>query len=50
MNKSNNNNNNNVLVFILNLSFNLIAIYTDVVTMLSSSLFLSAFFTDLMSF
>ena len=48
MNKSNNN--NIVLVFILNLSFNLIAIYTDLVTMFSRNLFLSAFSIDLMSF
>ena len=49
MNKSNNN--NIVLVYILNLSFNLIAIYADLVTMLSNGLLLRAFFNnDLMSF
>ena len=44
------NSNNIALVFILNLSFNLMAIHADLVTMLTSSLLLSAFFIDLMSF
>ena len=48
MNKSNSD--NIALVFILNLSFNLMATHTDLVTMLTSSLLLSAFFIDLMSF
>ena len=48
MNKSNNN--NIVLVYILNLSFNLIAIYAGLVTMLSNGLLFSSFFNDLMSF
>ena len=48
MNKSNSD--NIALVFILNLSFNLMAIHADLVTILTSSLLLSAFFIDLMSF
>ena len=44
------NSNNIAFVFILNLSFNLMAIHADLVTMLTSSLLLSAFFIDLMSF